>query len=179
MFIRVTAVHVFIFVAALICVVFHRLFRVVKLPPDDSFVKLQVAQSFHTKWCVTRKSTLYRWSPVIAYISSKTTWAWPPWWPFRKRTGTGTRPTARPWRRIASWRSSRTDCRPSALSPRTRCVQAVCVAEVAGVAFSGSAPLSKVLILIRIRKVFKFENPTPVQTPATIIDQTEFIHVFA
>jgi len=60
MFIRVTAVHVFIFVAALICVVFHRLFRVVKLPPDDSFVKLQVAQSFHTKWCVTRKSTLYR-----------------------------------------------------------------------------------------------------------------------
>ena len=43
-------------------------------------------------------------------------------------------------------------------------------AKVAGVTFtdSDSAPVPKFLI----RKFFKFENPTPVQTPATIIDPT-------
>ena len=45
--------------------------------------------------------------------------------------------------------------------------------ELAGVTFadSDSAPVPK--FWIRDRLFFKFENPTPVQTPATIIDPTE------
>ena len=37
---------------------------------------------------------------------------------------------------------------------------------------SDSAPVPNFWILIRVRKFFKFENPTPVQTPITIIDPT-------
>jgi len=54
--------------------------------------------------------------------------------------------------------------------------QLVFIADAAGVYFSdsGSAPVPKFLnpVRIRVRLFFKFENPTPVQTPVTIIDPT-------
>ena len=43
-----------------------------------------------------------------------------------------------------------------------------------------SAPVPKfwIRLRIRVRKFFKYENPTPVQTPATIIDPTEIYPCF-
>jgi len=46
------------------------------------------------------------------------------------------------------------------------------LSEAAGVTFSDSPLLLFQNFLIRVRKFFKFENPTPVKTPATIIDPT-------
>jgi len=44
--------------------------------------------------------------------------------------------------------------------------------EEAGVTFSDSDSAPVPNFSIRVRLFFKFENPTPVQTPATIIDST-------
>jgi len=46
------------------------------------------------------------------------------------------------------------------------------IAAVAGVTFSDSYSAPVPNFWMRVRLLFKFENPTPVQTPATIIDPT-------
>jgi len=60
-----------------------------------------------------------------------------------------------------------------------RCVAPAPAAEVAGVTFSDSdsAPVPKFLNPFRVRKFFKFENPTLVQIPATI-DANEILVCF-